>query len=194
LIHGGDYVTAHRLDNGQELWRSGGFQSTDYNPYFRFIASPAIDDGYIVVPSAKNGPVVCIKPVDAKGNITTSAKDFHWKRSDNTPDVPSPLIHDGLVYLCRENGVLICLDATTGEEYYMERTHNARHRSSPVYADGKIYIVAYDGTVTVVKAGRKFEMLAQNKMGEIISATPAISNGTIYLRTQEALYAISISK
>jgi outer membrane protein assembly factor BamB len=109
---------------------------------------------------------------------------------DNTPDVPSPLVHDGLVYLCRENGILLCLDAKTGEKLYMERTHSQRHRASPVYADGKIFLTARDGHVTVVKAGRTFEVLANNEIGEAVSASPAVSNGRIYLRSFDSLFAI----
>ncbi len=108
----------------------------------------------------------------------------------NTPDVPSPLIHDGLVYMCREDGTLICLDAAGGQEIYQKRGHSDRHRASPVYADGKVYLTARDGTVTVVKAGREFEILASNKMEESMSSSPAISNGRIYFRTFNALYAI----
>ena len=104
---------------------------------------------------------------------------------------PSPLVVDGLVYLCRENGNLIVLDAQTGERYYGEqRTHSHRHRASPTYADGKVYLTARDGTITVVKAGKKFEVLATNQMGEDISSSPIVSNGTMYLRTFDALYAI----
>ncbi|HRX82835.1 MAG TPA: PQQ-binding-like beta-propeller repeat protein, partial [Pirellulaceae bacterium] len=115
---------------------------------------------------------------------------LHWKREAGTPDVPSPLYHDGLVYLCRENGNLVCVDAKTGEEFYEERTTRDRHRASPLYADGKVYLTARNGVITVVKPGKKFEILSQNDMGEAISASPAVSNGRIYLRTFEALYAI----
>jgi outer membrane protein assembly factor BamB len=192
ITHGADYVVAHDLKDGRELWRCGGLNPpSNYNPYYRFVASPVAVAGLVVVPSAKNGPVLGLNPTGATGDITENKAQFHWRLGDNTPDVPSPLIHDGLVYLCRENGVLLCLDAKTGERYYMERTHNQRHRASPVYADGKIYLIAADGMVSVVKAGRKFEMLAQNTMGERISASLAIANGTIYLRSFKALYAIA---
>jgi outer membrane protein assembly factor BamB len=127
---------------------------------------------------------------DAKGDVTENDAAFHWKRARDTPDVPSPLIVDGLVYLCRENGNLICMDAKTGEEYYNERTTPDRHRASPVYADGKIYLSARNGIVTVVKAGKKFEILAKNNMVDSITASPAISNGRIYLRTFKTLYAV----
>jgi len=191
LTHGADYIIAHDLKDGKELWRCGGLNNLqDYNPFFRFVASPVASPGLIVVPSAKNGPVLGINPVGTKGDITNTSKNFHWKMSDNTPDVPSPLIHGGLLYLCRENGTLLCLDAKTGQQYYLERTHNYRHRGSPVYADGKIFLMSADGTVTVVKAGKKFEVIAKNVVDERVAASLAISNGTIYLRTYKALYAI----
>ena len=104
------------------------------------------------------------------------------------------MIYDGLAYLCRENGNLICLDARTGEEFYDQRTHPDRHRASPLYADGKLYIASRDGTVTVVKAGRQYEELASNAMGEDISASPIAADGTLYLRTFKALYAIRAGK
>ncbi len=192
LTHGADYLVAHDLDDGSEIWRSGGLQnSLMYNPLFRLVATPAVVPGLIIVPSAKNGPVVALNPHGANGNITGAPKHQVWKRDKNTPDVPSPVVHDGLVYLCRENGQLLCLDAKTGEEIYFERAHSKRHRGSPVYADGKLYLMGMDGTVTVVKAGRKFEVLAKNRMDERIAASMAIADGTLYLRTYEALYAIA---
>ena len=104
--------------------------------------------------------------------------------------MPSPLIHAGLVYLCRENGNLICLDAETGEEVYQERTHRQTHWASPVFAGGHIYLSARDGRVSVVEAGREFKLVAQNDLDDDLLASPAISDGTLYLRTFGALWAI----
>lgn len=194
LVHGADYVTAHRLKDGAEIWRCGGLNSKErYNSSFRFVASPVAAAGLIVVPSAKNGPVLGLRP-DSKGDITNLKQQRIWILPDGTPDVPSPLIHDGLIYLCRENGDLSAHDAKTGAKIYEEHTHRSRHRASPVYADGKIYVTAREGIVTVVKAGRQFEILAQNDLKEPISASPAISKGTLYLRTYLALYAIQAAK
>ncbi len=190
LTHGADYLVAHRLSDGAEVFRCGGLNPKGrYNPTLRLVASPVAAEGLIVVPSAKNGPVLGLSP-DSSGDITDTQEGHVWTRRDNTPDVPSPLVHDGLVYLCRENGVLICLDAKTGVPQYQERTHAQRHRASPVYADGKVYITARDGIINVVKAGREFKILATNDLGEAISASPVISGGTLYLRSFDALYAI----
>ncbi len=193
VVHGADYVTAHNLQDGSEIWRCGGLNPPqNYNYSLRLVASPVATQGLIVVPSAKNGPVLGIDPTGT-GDITDSQWQT-WKLTRGTPDVPSPLIHDGLVYLCRENGDLICLDAQTGEQLYRERTHRHRHRASPIYANGLLYLTARDGVVTVVKAGREFEIIASNDIDETIAASPVLSNGTLYLRSYQALYAISSGK
>ncbi|HAD58754.1 MAG TPA: pyrrolo-quinoline quinone [Planctomycetaceae bacterium] len=194
VTHGADYTVAYNLKDGSERWRLGGLNPHNdpdrrYHPTLRFVASPGIAEGIIVCPTAKNGPVFAIS-ADGEGDLTGSKKAIKWVREKNTPDVPSPVILDDLIYLCRENGILLVLDRETGEEVYMERTHSMRHRASPVYADGHLYLTARDGKITVVKTGRSFEIVSQNDTGEAMSASPAISNGTIYLRTFDALWAI----
>lgn len=192
ITHGADYAIAYDLQSGDEVWRLGGLNPQDdpnkrYHPTLRFVASPAAAEGLVVVPTAKNGPVFCIRG-DQEGDLT--GQSHQWVRPSNTPDVPSPVILDGLVYLCRENGNLLVLEAKTGAEVYEQRTNRIRHRASPVYADGHLYLTGRDGKVTVVKTGREFEIVAQNDTGESMSASPAISDGTIYLRTFDALWAI----
>ncbi len=192
LTHGADYIVAHRLQDGSEIWRCGGMNPPPNGAYrqdFRFVASPLAVPGLIVVPSCKNGVVLALDP-SGKGNITTETSHHLWSHN-KTPDVPSPLYHDGLVYLCSEGGIMTCLDAKTGEPAYKDqRAHAQRHRGSPVYADGKIYLTARDGMISVLKAGPEFEILASNDLGEGISASPAIADGRIYFRTNESLYAI----
>jgi outer membrane protein assembly factor BamB len=196
VVLGCDYCTAHSLKDGAEIWRVGDLNPRSrYNRAFRIIATPAASADLIVVPSARDGPVVGVKP-EAKGTVKVGGPHEQWRQpSKKSPDVSAPLIHHGLVYLCRQygkdQGALICLDGKSGQELYHEHIHEARYRASPVYADGKIYLVARDGVVTVVKAGRKFEVLATNRLPDQITASPAISGGRIYLRGFNTLYAIS---
>ena len=190
LTHGADFAIAYDLKDGREVFRCGDLNPRGtYHPTLRFVASPVANDGYIVLPTAKHQVVFCIKP-DGSGDISEKNEHFHWRRLRDTTDVPSPLVVDGLVYMCRENGNLVCLDAQTGEEYYNERTTPDRHRASPVYADGKIYTAARNGKISVIQAGKKFELLSVNEMQEPITSSPAISGGRIYLRTFNALYAV----
>src|SRR5262249_1673118 len=193
VVLAADYARAHRLSDGQETWRLYGLNPPDdYSYMFRIISSPVAAGDLLVVPTARGATVVGLKP-GAKGKIAPGNAAEAWRVSEGSPDVPSPLIHDGLVYLPRENGTLICLDAKNGKQVYLKRLHSARYRASPVYADGKIYLTARDGTFSVVKAGRDFALLATNTLPDVFTASPAIANGRIYLRGFQALYAIAES-
>jgi len=194
IIHGNDYTTAHNLKDGSEVWRVGDLNPQDhYDVTLRLVATPVVTPDLIVVPTAKGGPVVGIRP-GAKGLVTEGSDFEAWRLSKGTPDVPSPLIYDGLVYLCGEKGRITCLDAKTGKKQYGTEEHGGLHRASPVYADGKIYITSKEGEIRVIKPGSKFELLATNKMEDTIMASPAISEGRIYLRTFKTLYAIGNEK
>jgi outer membrane protein assembly factor BamB len=191
ITHGNDYAIGHSLETGEELWRLGGLNPKgSYEPTLRFVASPVAVPGYIVVPTAKGRGVYCLKGDELKGDVTNNESAFWWKRESETPDVPSPLIHDGLVYLVRENGNLMCVDANTGKLYYNERTTPDRHRASPVYADGHLYTCARNGKISVIETGKELTIESVNDLGEEISASPAISNGRIYVRTFKSLWAI----
>ncbi|MCC7338187.1 MAG: PQQ-binding-like beta-propeller repeat protein [Pirellulaceae bacterium] len=196
IAHGADCTTGHSLDTGEELWRLSGLNgpsdiNTRYDDTFRFVASPAVARGWIIVPTAKAGPLVALRVNEQlKGDVSSNPAVLKWHRSE-TPDVSIPLIVDDLVYLLHKDGKLQCVELATGKELYHQRTHTVQHRSSPVYADGRIYFCGKDGVCTVVKAGRNFEILAENEMnGEPITASPIVANGTLFLRTYAAVYAI----
>jgi len=185
LTHGADYLVAHDLNDGHELWRSGGLQPPNYDKTLRLVASPVTAPGLIVAPSAKGGWMIALRP-DGKGDVTGSQL---WQYKPTT-DVPSPLIDGDIVYVYRENGVLVCLDTKSGKKLKERRTQEGNNRASPLLADGKLYLVARDGTTTVVKADANLEDIAINKIDESITASPALSNGRLYLRTFDALWAI----
>lgn len=190
ITHGADYVIAHSLEDGSEIWRCGGFnpKGRSYNKYLRLVSSPVCGDGIIVAPTAKRGPVLGLK-ADLSGDVSTDDAARHWQIKQGTPDVATPLIYDGHVYLAGEKGVLSCLDVKNGDLKYRERLFSDRHRSTPVAVDGKIYIAGRKGTVFVVKAGPELEVLAKNELGEETTSSPAVSNGKIFIRTFNALYA-----
>ena len=190
ITHGADYVIAHSLNDGSEIWRCGGFnpKGDSYNRFLRLVASPGWGDGIIVAPTAKRGPVLGLKP-DSKGDVTGDKGARHWELSQGTPDVATPLIYDGYVYLAGERGVLTCLDVESGDLKYRERLFSDRHRSTPVAANGHIYFTGRKGTVFVVKAGPELKVVSKNVLEEETTSSPAISDGRVYIRTYKALYA-----
>ena len=196
VTHGADFTAGYALGDGRELWRFEGLNGTsEYNPRqhdptFRFVASPGVVPGSIIIPTAKAGPAVALRVSDAlQGSSTGTYEVVRWV-NEKTPDVSVPLVVNGLVYFCRKSGQVFCVDLESGAELYYERTHTAQHRSSPLYVDGHLIWCAKDGRCTVLKAGREFQIVAENEMEEPITASPVVSNGTLYLRTYNALYAI----
>lgn len=194
VTHGNDYAIAHDLKDGKEVWRVGDLNGPDNRNRrtFRFVSSPICTPDLIVIPTAKNGPVVAINP-KAHGKVNADSKDTIWRQKVGTPDVPSPIVYDGLVYIVRENGFLQCWDAKTGAIKYTEQRLGAgRYRACPVVADGKVYAVGRDnGLTTVVKAGPKFDVVGENRLSDTFAASPVIADGRIYLRGMKTLYAIA---
>jgi outer membrane protein assembly factor BamB len=198
IVHGADYTTAHRLDDGNEVWRLELNQKQGYLEAFRMIATPIATPDMLLIPTTKNfsrgkgGPVIALKP-GAKGTLAAASTFESWRTSTGAPDVSSPVLYDGLVYLCEEIGFLSCLDAKSGKEAYRERLPDpGPFRASPLAAEGKIYLTGYGGSVTVVKAGRKFEVLTHNDLEDNFTASPAVANGRIYLHGYKGLYAIGV--
>ena len=190
ITHGNDYAVASSLTDGKEVWRLGDLNPKGrYDATLRFVASPVAVPELIVIPTAKNGAVVGMSP-DASGVVKAGGKGELWRVDKGTPDVPSPLVFEGRVFLCRENGVLTCLDARSGKQHFSERFHAQTYRASPVVADGKLILTAKDGTFTVVKPGETPEILAKNKLSDQFTASPAVSNGRLYLRGFASLYAV----
>jgi outer membrane protein assembly factor BamB len=184
ISHGNDYTIGHDPKSGAELWRLGDLNpKSKYNKTLRFVSSPLVTPGMIVVPTAKNGPVVGLDPL---------GKSAVWRLESGTPDVASPLLYDGLVYLSQNNGALTCLDAATGAAVYKERPDKDNHFGSPAAGDGKIYLPGRNGTVSVVAAGRAFKTLAVNELKDPLDASPAISGGRIYLRGASHLWAVGL--
>jgi outer membrane protein assembly factor BamB len=195
VCHGNDYATAHSLKDGEEIWRLGDLNPrTRYNRTLRFVASPVCTPDLIVVPSAKRGVIAAIKP-DVKGKMMADSKQILWRKTSGTPDVPCPLVYDGLVYLCDENGNgLTVLDAKTGAKVAEHKIASGIHRASPVYADGKIYVLSRKGTATVVGAGKDGKVLATNELPDSTAASIVAVGNRIYVRGYKNLWAIEEKK
>lgn len=185
VITGGDCVTGHDPETGEELWRANGLNPGN-EPYYRIVASPVIKDDIIYVPS-RVSPLLAIK-AGGRGDITESHR--LWS-TEHGPDVPTPVTDGKYLYIVNDKGVMWCLDSQTGEEIWgQQRVAPGTYSSSAVLADGKIYVTNEDAVTTVVKAGPEFEILAENSLDDYCLSSPAISDGQIFIRTGEYLYCI----
>jgi outer membrane protein assembly factor BamB len=185
VISGGDCVTGHDLATGKELWRAYGL-NPENDPFHRIVNSPVVVDGMIYAGS-KSKPYMALR-AGGRGDITESHRAW---AIDNGPDVPTPVTDGKYLYMVRDNGGFLCLDAKTGKEIYPpQRLKPGTYSSSPVLADGRIYATNEEGITVVVKAGPQFEVLAENALNDYTLSSPAISDGQIFIRTASYLYCI----
>ena len=124
-----------------------------------------------------------------EGDVTDD--NFMWNDASTLPNVPSPLLYEGVLYTLKEGGILTSFDPETGEMLKRARLRGAlgAYYASPVAADGKLYTVSEEGNVAVVRAGASWELLTVNRLFEGSQSTPAIVDDTLYIRTYDALYS-----
>jgi outer membrane protein assembly factor BamB len=124
------------------------------------------------------------------GQGDVSATALRWRYQRSIPQLPSPLLYRGVLYMINEGGILTTLDPQSGKVHKQSRLRGAadQYYASPVAGDGKVYVASHTGVVSVLNAGPEHELLAANDLGEPIFATPALADGRLYVRTQVALY------
>ncbi len=129
-------------------------------------------------------------PLD--GNSTNRIDGVRTLVTEGVPEVPSPIVHDGIVYAVKNGGILTCIELASGNVTARIRTEGrGTHYASPVIGDNKLFTTSGDGTISVLTLERKPQVVAVNKMLESVYATPAIDNGVIYIRSHLRLYAFS---
>lgn len=190
IVNGWKHIGGYDFDTGRELWRLTGGGDIP-------VPTPVVADSLIFITNAHGSmaPIYAIRTA-ARGDITPASgqpsSHVAWMQAREGAYMQTPLVYRGLLYNCRDNGVLSVYDAKTGERHYQQRLAEGRtgFTASPIAADGKVYFTSEEGDVYVVKAGPSFELLSSNALGEVAMATPAVSEGTLYFRTRGHLVAI----
>ncbi len=185
VVTGGDAVTGHDPETGQELWRADGLNPAR-NGMYRLVASPLVTDDIIIAPTRVR-PLLALR-AGGRGDVLDS--HVIW-RADDGPDVPTPVTDGTYLYIVNDQGIVFVHDVKTGELVYgRQRLKPGTYSASPVIADGKIYVTNEGGLTSVFKAGPKFEVLSENPLNDYVLSSPAVSEGQIFIRTSQYLYAI----
>lgn len=126
-----------------------------------------------------------------RGDLTESA--VRWRHERSLPNIPTPLVYRGVLYLLREGGILTTFDPATGKVLKQGRLEGALepYFASPIAGDGKVFFASKEGKVSVVKAAAEFELLGVSDLGEEVWSTPALADGRLLIRTQKALYCFA---
>jgi outer membrane protein assembly factor BamB len=164
-----NYVSFRSVDRNKD----GVIEEAEWNTFRNRVSAMATDHGLLAIRAHGEKPTLI------------------WRENTSIPEVPSPLLYKGRLFLVRNGGVATCLDAPTGKVIYRARLGApGAYFASPIAADGRIYLASSEGVVTVIAAdGDQLKILARNEVGEDMVATPAIAGKAIYVRTLRNLYA-----
>ncbi len=181
LVSGKNGLTAFDARTYDELWQYGEGEGP-FNG--EIIVSPVCGDGMVFLQLWRQSRIHAIR-LTANGESPEAV----WVSEKPGSQEPSLLYYRGLLYVLKDNGVLVCLDGETGREQYRQRLGGTCN-SSPIAGEGRIYLSNNEGSTFVVRAGREFELVARNELGERITASPAISGDQLIYRTDSHLYCI----
>ncbi|KAF0176318.1 MAG: pyrrolo-quinoline quinone [Limisphaerales bacterium] len=134
-----------------------------------------------------------------KGDVTGTHQ--LWRTRDSTY-VPTPVLHEGRLYVVTDQGFALCLDAKSGELVFKERLPGASATgrggkpfyASAVLANGHFYAVSRRNGTFVIEAKPQFKLVAHNSLASDttqFNATPAVSGKELFLRSDKFLYCLA---
>jgi hypothetical protein len=136
--------------------------------------------------TARDNQVLCIR-ADGTGDVTDS--HLVWKQTRSVTDIPSPLYHDGRLYLTTDQGLAVCMDAATGKTLWEHRL-GGPVSASPVLAGETILSINEAGKAHLFKAGSQFKLLAANSLNDRVMASPALAGDHTFVRGASVLYCL----
>jgi len=183
VTRGGGWVIGREPLTGRTLWQVES-ETGDV------CTSPIWADG-LIVSAGYGGKTDAIRP---DGTVA-------WSCDEAYPDVPSPLVVNGVLLLLDSQGLLIGLRVRDGRKLFeldLAEIHNDLYYASPVAAGDKVYILSSDGVALVLQTPRADQETppAVHAVGRLAGqqhcwATPAIADGRLFLRTKTHLYCVS---
>jgi outer membrane protein assembly factor BamB len=167
-------VAAYDPETGKELWTIDCLMG-EVGP------SPAYDDG-VVYATNEYALLAAIKP----GN----PPEILWESNEYLPEVSSPVVDDGMLFIATSYGVIACYDALNGEILWEYECDDGIY-ASPMIADNKLYVLDMGGVMHILSKSKTMDLLGEPELGEGSVSTPSFSDGRIYLRGYNFLYCIS---
>jgi outer membrane protein assembly factor BamB len=185
VIVSGLTVRGYDFDTGALLWEAGGLGENT-------IPQPVQHDDLIFAMSGHTVKMLMAIRLGPRGTLT-GTDAIAWSTPRGVSYTPSPVLHEGRLYVVSDSGQLSVFDAATGRPHYQQQRLPKPYnfKASPVGADGKLYLATEDEDVVVVRMGDTFEVLATNTLtDQSFIASPVIVDGDIFLRSRTHLFRI----
>jgi outer membrane protein assembly factor BamB len=180
ILQGMAEVSSYDPATGKLLWSCEG-------PAEVTGCTPACSDRLVFATGGFPEKEILAIRADGAGDVTKT--HVVWRTGQGVSYVPSPVYHDGKLYVVNDTGTATCFEAATGKRLWQGRVAGA-FSSSPVLVGDLLYATSETGKTHVLRAGTKFAIAATNEVPERVYATLAICGGRIYLRGERSLYCI----
>jgi len=174
LCMGSQWMVSYNLETGKEYWR------LHHGKGFSVVPRPVYSDNHVYFSTGFGKPELWAARVDGDGDVS----DTHvaWTAKKGIPAKPSPLLHDGLLYVVDDNGVASCFDQKDGNEIWKKRL-GGKFSASPILAGGSLYFGNHEGEVFVIAPGEDGQIITTNQVNGQIMASPAVIDNALVLRT-----------
>lgn len=160
----------YRIDLDQD----GGLSSVEWSKH-AIVFERAQNVALAVEPGSERGPL--------------PERYVRWKQTRGLPTVPSSVVHNGIMTMVKDSGVITTLDQQSGRILQQLRAAGqGNYFASLVAGDGKVYLISEQGVMTVLKCGQNSEILSSHDFQQRVMASPVIVDGKFYLRTESAVY------
>jgi outer membrane protein assembly factor BamB len=189
--------------NGQELiieWnttkkRLALYESTTGKIFYQYntnwetggnsIATPIINEGVLYLPNKMSIVAIDIfKMVNGESPIIWVSE-----LNGNGPNICSPVLSAGMLFMISDNGFVSCLDSKTGKQIWQEKLKGL-YFSSPISTGERIYFSDNKGVTTVIECSPKFRKIAENYLPEGIYSTLVPVDGQLFIRTENTLWCL----
>ncbi|MCC9601571.1 PQQ-binding-like beta-propeller repeat protein [Stieleria sp. JC731] len=176
---GSQWIVSHQPETGAELWRAY------HGKGFSIVPRPVYGNGLVYFSTGFGKAQLWAVRVDGTGDVTST--HVAWTVPKGIPTKPSPVLHDGLVYVIDDNGIASCFDAADGSMVWKKRI-GGKYSASPMVVDDRIYIGSHEGVVTVLSTGPESEVLSESHLEGQIMASFAAVDDSLIVRTADAIY------
>jgi outer membrane protein assembly factor BamB len=185
IIVSGETVRGYDFETGQFIWEAAGLGENS-------IPQPVQHNDLVFAMSGHTIRMLMAIRLGRTGTLT-GTDAIAWSTPRGASYTPSPLLHEGRLYVVTDSGLISCFDAATGKPHYQQARLPKPYgfKASPVGAAGKVYLATEEGDVVVVRMGDRLEVLATNSFdNQSFIASPVIVDGTIYLRSRTHFFAV----